>query len=117
MVIGLKFLFFIFLKKFAKISFNLSQLRCCGPQKERKINPIQPLCSGSWHGPSTPGSSYVLLHHVMGGVGEREGAWGYVEGGMGNVSNAIARSALAAGATIKTEAVSVLLFKCGNWSN
>ncbi|XP_063690568.1 pyridine nucleotide-disulfide oxidoreductase domain-containing protein 2-like [Bolinopsis microptera] len=59
---------------------------------------------GAWHGPSTLGSSYVLLHHVMGGIGEREGAWGYVEGGMGNVSNAIARSALEAGATIKTDA-------------
>ena len=44
----------------------------------------------------------------MGGIGEREGAWGYVEGGMGNVSNAIARSALEAGATIKTDAVSLL---------
>ena len=50
----------------------------------------------------------MLLHHVMGGIGEREGAWGYVEGGMGNVSNAIARSALEAGATIKTDAVSLL---------
>ena len=50
----------------------------------------------------------------MGGVGERDGAWGYVEGGMGNVSNAIARSALAAGATIKTEAVSIILLRMCN---
>ena len=54
----------------------------------------------------------------MGGIGEREGAWGYVEGGMGSVSDAIARSALAAGATIKTDAVSVFSFReCGNLSN
>lgn len=59
---------------------------------------------GAWQGPATPGSSYVLLHHVMGGVGEREGAWAYVEGGMGAVSEAIARAALEAGVTIKTEA-------------
>lgn len=76
-----------------------------------KPNPRQLLYPGSWHGPSTPGSSYVLLHHVMGGIGEREGAWGYVEGGMGSVSNAIARSALAAGATIKTDAVSVFIYE------
>ena len=42
----------------------------------------------------------------MGGVGEREGAWAYVKGGMGAVSDAIACAALEAGATIKTEAVS-----------
>ena len=45
----------------------------------------------------------------MGGVGEREGAWVYAEGGMGAVSESIARSAVAAGATIETEAVSAFL--------
>lgn len=37
------------------------------------------------------------------------GAWAYVEGGMGAVSEAIARAALEAGVTIKTEAVSYLV--------
>ena len=51
-------------------------------------------------------SSYVLLHHMMGGIDGVPGAWAYVEGGMGAVSSAIAKSAMASGATIVTEAVS-----------
>ena len=50
--------------------------------------------------------SYVLLHHLMGGVGGVPGAWAYVEGGMGRVSAAIATSAMAHGASVVTEAVS-----------
>ena len=45
---------------------------------------------------------YVLLHHVMGELEGIRGAWGYPEGGMGAVSGAIAKSALAAGAEIYT---------------
>ena len=41
--------------------------------------------------PSTPGSGYVLLHHVMGELEGVRHAWGYPEGGMGAVSAAIAR--------------------------
>ncbi|XP_072280932.1 pyridine nucleotide-disulfide oxidoreductase domain-containing protein 2 [Pyxicephalus adspersus] len=55
--------------------------------------------------PSTPGSGYVLLHHVMGELEGKKGAWGYVEGGMGMVSNAIAKAAMEAGAEIHTEKV------------
>ncbi|XP_068111454.1 pyridine nucleotide-disulfide oxidoreductase domain-containing protein 2 isoform X2 [Hyperolius riggenbachi] len=58
---------------------------------------------GAMAGPSTPGSGYVLLHHVMGELEGRKGAWGYVEGGMGMVSTAIARAAEEAGAEIYTE--------------
>ena len=36
--------------------------------------------------PETPGSGYVLLHHVMGELEGIRGAWGYPEGGMGAVS-------------------------------
>ena len=39
---------------------------------------------------SAPGSAYVLLHHVMGEAGGARGVWGYVQGGMGALSNAIA---------------------------
>ena len=42
--------------------------------------------------PETPGSGYVLLHHVMGGVEGHKGAWAYVEGGMGGVSLAMAKA-------------------------
>lgn len=43
---------------------------------------------------------YVLLHHVMGELEGIKGAWGYVEGGMGSVSQAIANCALSRGASI-----------------
>ncbi|MBN3326713.1 PYRD2 protein, partial [Atractosteus spatula] len=58
---------------------------------------------GAMHSPRTPGSGYVLLHHVMGEVEGKKGAWGYVEGGMGGVSQAIASAARAHGAAIFTE--------------
>lgn len=50
---------------------------------------------------SAPGTAYVLLHHVMGTAGGARGVWGYVEGGMGAVSEAIAASARAAGAELR----------------
>ena len=48
---------------------------------------------------------YVLLHHVMGELEKEKGAWGYVEGGMGGVSQAIASSARSRGVDIFTEKV------------
>ncbi|MEB3195967.1 MAG: NAD(P)/FAD-dependent oxidoreductase [Candidatus Sericytochromatia bacterium] len=57
---------------------------------------------GAFAGPRTPGTAYVLLHHVMGGVDGRRGVWGYVRGGMGGLTQALARSAEAHGATIRT---------------
>jgi phytoene dehydrogenase-like protein len=59
---------------------------------------------GTSGGPSSPGTAYVLLHHVMGGVGGVRGLWGFVRGGMGALSEALKRSAQAAGATIRTDA-------------
>ncbi|XP_072026882.1 pyridine nucleotide-disulfide oxidoreductase domain-containing protein 2-like [Amphiura filiformis] len=53
--------------------------------------------------PDTPGSGYVLLHHVMGEIEGIKGGWGYVEGGMGAVSGSIAKAAMEHGATILTE--------------
>jgi phytoene dehydrogenase-like protein len=49
---------------------------------------------------SAAGTSYVLLHHVMGSAGGARGVWAYVEGGMGALSEAIATSAKAKGVEI-----------------
>jgi phytoene dehydrogenase-like protein len=57
---------------------------------------------GAWCGPMTPGSAYVLMHHWIGEVDGHFGAWGWVKGGMGGVSQAMARAAEAAGAIIRT---------------
>ncbi|KAK9284806.1 hypothetical protein L1049_023983 [Liquidambar formosana] len=57
--------------------------------------------TGSVH---TPGSGYVLLHHVMGETDGDRGIWSYVEGGMGSVSVAISNAAKEAGAHIVTSA-------------
>jgi phytoene dehydrogenase-like protein len=57
---------------------------------------------GAWGGPMSPGSAYVLMHHWIGEVDGHAGAWGWVHGGMGGVSRALASSAQAAGAEIRT---------------
>ncbi len=59
---------------------------------------------GANAGPYSPGTAYVLLHHVMGGVGGVRGLWGFVKGGMGGLTQAMARSAIALGAEIRTSA-------------
>ena len=59
---------------------------------------------GAWCGPMTPGSAYVLMHHWIGEIDGHAGAWGWVKGGMGGVSRAMARAAEAAGAEIRTDA-------------
>ncbi|MBZ5609274.1 MAG: NAD(P)/FAD-dependent oxidoreductase [Acidobacteriia bacterium] len=59
---------------------------------------------GANGGPRSPGTAYILLHHVMGSVGGKRGLWGFVRGGMGAVSNAIAESARSRGAEIRTNA-------------
>jgi phytoene dehydrogenase-like protein len=59
---------------------------------------------GANGGPRSPGTAYILLHHCMGGVAGHRGLWGFVRGGMGAVSEAIAACARAAGAEIRTSA-------------
>ena len=59
---------------------------------------------GGWGGPMTPGSAYVLMHHWIGEVDGHAGAWGWVKGGMGGVTDAMARAAEAAGAEVRTDA-------------
>ena len=69
---------------------------------------------GANGGPRSPGTAYILLHHCMGGVNGHRGLWGFVRGGMGAVSEAIAASARAAGAQIRTNApVEKILTKNG----
>jgi len=59
---------------------------------------------GAFQSISAPGTAYVLLHHVMGFAGGSRGVWGYVAGGMGALSTALARSAEAAGVEIRVDA-------------
>ncbi len=56
---------------------------------------------GANGGPRSPGTAYILLHHCMGGVGGKRGLWGFVRGGMGAVSEAMASAAKQAGAEIR----------------
>jgi phytoene dehydrogenase-like protein len=70
---------------------------------------------GTNGGPMTPGTAYVLFHHVMGGVGGVRGLWGFVRGGMGGISQALAASAQAHGAEIRTQApVAQIVVKDGS---
>jgi phytoene dehydrogenase-like protein len=59
---------------------------------------------GNFAGVSTPGSAYVLLHHVFGEVNGKLGAWGHAIGGMGAITQAMARACEAAGVEISLEA-------------
>ena len=69
---------------------------------------------GTFMGPRSPGSAYVMLHHYMGDIDGSFRAWGFQRGGTGEVSMAIARSAQHFGAEILTEApVQKVLVKNG----
>ena len=57
---------------------------------------------GTFIGPKTPGSVYVMWHHMFGEVNGEKGMWGYVRGGMGRISFALAASAEAHGVVIRT---------------
>ncbi|MGH2348751.1 MAG: phytoene desaturase family protein, partial [bacterium] len=59
---------------------------------------------GARGGPSTPGTAYVLFHHCMGIAGGKRGLWGFVQGGMGGVTQALAAAARSRGAQIRTDA-------------
>jgi phytoene dehydrogenase-like protein len=59
---------------------------------------------GTWAGPASPGTAYVMAHHEIGDAGVGLGSWGYPEGGMGAVAEALRRSAESFGASIRTGA-------------
>jgi phytoene dehydrogenase-like protein len=48
---------------------------------------------GAMAAPSMPGTAYVLFHHVMGETNGKRGVWGYVKGGMGGLTQALAAAA------------------------
>jgi phytoene dehydrogenase-like protein len=59
---------------------------------------------GTWAGPRSSGTAYVMLHHHIGDVDGQAGAWGFPRGGMGGVSSALAAAARSFGAEIRTGA-------------
>jgi phytoene dehydrogenase-like protein len=60
---------------------------------------------GTWAGPYEPGTAYVMAHHSIGDIGDGHlGNWGFQEGGMGAVADAIAAAARSQGAEIRTGA-------------
>src|SRR5438094_3056526 len=59
---------------------------------------------GTYGGPYTPGTAYVLLHHYIGEIDGQMAEWAFVRGGTGAVSQAIADDAREHGAEIRTEA-------------
>ena len=59
---------------------------------------------GNYASPDTPGSAYVLLHHVFGEVNGKKGAWGHAVGGMGAITGAMRQACEAAGVEISTDA-------------
>ena len=59
---------------------------------------------GNYASPYTPGSAYVLLHHCFGEVNGKKGAWGHAIGGMGAITQAMAKSAASHGAEIRIDA-------------
>ncbi|WP_420822618.1 phytoene desaturase family protein [Sphingomonas flavalba] len=58
---------------------------------------------GNFAGASTPGSAYVLLHHVFGEVNGHKGAWGHTIGGMGAITQAMAAACRGQGVEISLE--------------
>jgi phytoene dehydrogenase-like protein len=69
---------------------------------------------GAYASPYTPGTAYLLLHYAFGEVNGKRGVWGHAVGGMGAITQAIARAAQARGAVIRTEApVAALIVEAG----
>ncbi|MFW5942645.1 MAG: phytoene desaturase family protein [bacterium] len=56
---------------------------------------------GTYLGPRSPGTAYVLLHHYMGEIDGAFRAWGFAKGGTGGIANAIASAAESLGAEIR----------------
>jgi phytoene dehydrogenase-like protein len=60
---------------------------------------------GTWAGPRSAGTAYVMAHHHIGDLGDgRTGAWGFPRGGMGGVTQAMASAARSFGAEVRTSA-------------
>ena len=59
---------------------------------------------GNFASPDTPGSAYVLLHHVFGEVDGEKGAWGHAIGGMGSITQSMGEACKNLGVNIFTDA-------------
>ncbi len=59
---------------------------------------------GAFASISSPGTAYVLLHHVMGTAGGARGVWGYIEGGMGELAECLWKTCEQLGVELKTDA-------------
>ena len=60
---------------------------------------------GTWAGPRSAGTAYVMAHHKIGEVEDGQaGSWGFPEGGMGGVARALRRAAQANGVAVRTDA-------------
>src|SRR5438552_19051155 len=57
---------------------------------------------GHFASPYAPGSAYVLLHHAFGEVNGKRGTWGHALGGMGAITQAMAKEAETRGVEIST---------------
>jgi phytoene dehydrogenase-like protein len=111
------------LGRLAKLGWRFSKLGRVGPQaieiltgaarpildrwfesEQLKVTLATDAIIGAMASPSMPGTAYVLFHHVMGECNGVRGVWGYVRGGMGGISNALAASARQHGAEIRCSA-------------
>ncbi len=98
------------------ISSNSASLSISSPCRLRtscrggsRSEPLQALLGfnsivGTYASPFDPGTAYVLLHHAFGEVNGKKGAWGHAIGGMGAITQAMAKAAIEAGAEIETSA-------------
>ena len=59
---------------------------------------------GNYASPYHPGTAYVLLHHCFGEVNGKRGQWGHAIGGMGAISEALAKEARRLGVEIRCDA-------------
>ena len=59
---------------------------------------------GNYASPDTPGSAYVLLHHVFGEINGKKGMWGHSVGGMGAITQYMAEACVEAGVEISLDA-------------
>ena len=59
---------------------------------------------GTLAGPSDPGTAFVGFFHDLGEAAGDPGVWGFARGGMGAVTEALRRAAVAAGATVRLDA-------------
>ena len=70
---------------------------------------------GTWAGPRSAGTAYVMAHHHIGDLGDgRLGAWGFPRGGMGGVTQALASAARSFGAQILTAAPVARIERAGD---